>query len=142
MAKVACFSPLFIGALSSTQHLPSAQHLAACFSPLFIGALSSTRQTVSELLLAKRFSPLFIGALSSTCFGSLSSTRSLEFQSPLHRGTLFNEDRARDLMRAIFVSVPSSSGHSLQPFARCGPSLRPPCFSPLFIGALSSTSSI
>jgi len=62
------------------------------------------------------FSPLFIG--------ELSSTRSLQrigwsgrwFQSPLHRGTLFNSPRSHRPRGRSHVSVPSSSGNSLQRF--------------------------
>ncbi len=110
-------------------------------------------------------SPLHRG----TCFnrgeGCGIEVHSALFQSPLHRGTCFNAQRAgcRQALD-MAVSVPSSSGHMLQPRETietnslshvsvpsssghmlqrhlCPAALRSaiPCFSPLFIGAHAST---
>ncbi len=88
------------------------------------------------------------------------------FQSPLHRGSLFNRkrDAAQRLRRAalsvpsssgkslqlntagtamtwVSLSVPSSSGKSLQRNETQPARITPPSFSPLFIGEVSSTTS-
>ena len=115
-------------------------------------------------IAASRFSPLFIGELSSTFYPSAPPPDESEFQSPLHRGTLFNAG-VRMLTRCfpavsvpsssgnslqltwsvsipanLPVSVPSSSGNSLQPAGSTAPANCIAGFSPLFIGELSSTS--
>ncbi len=111
------------------------------------------------------FSPLFIGEGSSTAPACGSPKDCIGFQSPLHRGRVFNPSpgstppttisfsplfigegsstRAANLraMRARLLSVPSSSGKGLQRPSRLYPTtaaLTP--FSPLFIGEGSSTS--
>jgi len=110
------------------------------FSPLFIGELSSTSTSADSPPPTHRFSPLFIGELSSTVLGEAIPISRRTFQSPLHRGTLFNPIQVQCVCAHPRVSVPSSSGNSLQrrqlgfSFAA---TLR---FSPLFIGELSSTS--
>jgi len=60
------------------------------FSPLFIGELSSTNHYARRLGRRCGFSPLFIGELSSTRDAALHRIVERRFQSPLHRGTLFN----------------------------------------------------
>src|SRR5208337_3682157 len=60
------------------------------FSPLFIGALSSTMPPCGLHVFLACFSPLFIGALSSTPWAARRLVEACSFQSPLHRGTLFN----------------------------------------------------
>ena len=181
------FSPLFIGALSSTPDFRGCRGRTPSFSPLFIGALSSTAGHFHDRRRRQGFSPLFIGALSSTSKGKrpasgknqfqsplhrgtlfnhrllLLGASPMEFQSPLHRGTLFNSVALSEVTKKNPVSVPSSSGHSLQPSGstcgitslavsvpsssgnslqqeRCSPSeWNHARFSPLFIGELSST---
>ncbi len=61
------------------------------------------------------FSPLFIGEGSSTA-NILSSnlTCSTSFQSPLHRGRVFNHHFTAHLRLHAMLSVPSSSGKGLQ----------------------------
>jgi len=112
---VRSFSPLFIGELSSTQRPWRSQRRRSGFSPLFIGELSSTHQLGCGRQRHHRFSPLFIGELSSTISETAFGAGHSSFQSPLHRGTLFNSD---------------------ENFGLPG---RPQGFSPLFIGELSST---
>src|SRR5208337_2831190 len=76
---------------SLQQRIPRARnHEHDSFSPLFIGALSSTRNVPICLGGERRFSPLFIGALSSTPWRRVLNGEGGVFQSPLHRGTLFN----------------------------------------------------
>ncbi len=139
------FSPLFIGEGSSTREWwPASSSSSSTFSPLFIGEGSSTRSRhLVDRALGAAFSPLFIGEGSSTFitgdrdleFGvklsvPSSSGKGLQppprlearnepapFQSPLHRGRVFNR------LRRIF------------------PRASPYPFSPLFIGEGSSTDS-
>ncbi len=111
------------------------------FSPLFIGEDSS-------ITCGKRhgycdevsFSPLFIGEDSSIARRATRSCRCFCFQSPLHRGILFNAFRWKCWRHSLYLSVPSSSGKTLQ-CPGCG---RLPggvvAFSPLFIGEDSSIS--
>jgi len=109
------------------------------FSPLFIGELSSTLQPLIVGVGWPSFSPLFIGELSSTQLYLLGGNQASLFQSPLHRGTLFNSHWVAEIPTMWKVSVPSSSGNSLQLAQAVGPMLHQACFSPLFIGELSST---
>ncbi len=113
---------------------------------------------------AVTFSPLFIGEGSSTNSRWIPRFASMSFQSPLHRGRVFNKRWYHWLVPSLFLSVPSSSGKGLQRSprwaARCGkeslsvPSSsgkglqrdqrlaaqpRQEAFSPLFIGEGSST---
>ena len=135
------------------------------FSPLFIGEFSSTCGALRRFLDEYYFSPLFIGEFSSTSAESGHQFGHSTFQSPLHRGVLFNCQRPTDIGCEVHISVPSSSGSSLQPHlfqlpntvasisvpSSSGSSLQRLCsvpltrgrrhFSPLFIGEFSSTSS-
>jgi len=83
-------------------------------------------------------SPLHRGTLFNAIASAVWKARSM-FQSPLHRGTLFNLDHHASRADSGQVSVPSSSGNSLQPLPPNGKFSAPSCFSPLFIGELSST---
>ena len=110
------------------------------------------------------FSPLFIGESSSTQFNRARWLAYIAFQSPLHRGVLFNMILVGVAFREFILSVPSSSGSPLQPtrswtYWRKGICLSVPsssgsplqhgtyqkvptkivAFSPLFIGESSST---
>ena len=84
------------------------------FSPLFIGELPSTEPFEIETHSLPHFSPLFIGELPSTPVPRHNCERQRIFQSPLHRGTPFNRGREPGRRSAIQISVPSSSGNSLQ----------------------------
>src|SRR5579875_3710395 len=61
------------------------------------------------------------------------------FQSPLHRGNHFNHESQEKIAESIQISVPSSSGKSLQPAPSSTSGLFPSFFSPLFIGEITST---
>jgi len=160
------FSPLFIGELSSTSPVAPLALVPSKFqSPLHRGTLFNFLRPMGRGLCL-RFSPLFIGELSSTGSGARGPDHTSSFQSPLHRGTLFNPGERRlvfghfhvsvpsssgnslQLLHGsrppppLFVSVPSSSGNSLQRRASAHSLSAPVRFSPLFIGELSSTSSL
>ncbi len=135
------FSPLFIGEGSSTENgvadgksfdaFQSPLHRGRVFnqspflfslspnysfSPLFIGEGSSTaRQLSFWKTRRKTFSPLFIGEGSSTGDQRRDTSRQPSFQSPLHRGRVFNLDYSLILLPGFYS------------------------FSPLFIGEGSST---
>ena len=134
-------------------------------SPLHRGGLFNPNSRRGQRGSEAHFSPLFIGEVSSTRVVSGSQlTRILIFQSPLHRGGLFNRNQELHRIAKMTISVPSSSGSSLQRTAPdvlsserpdlsvpsssgrslqlrasvgVAPRLLP--FSPLFIGEVSST---
>ena len=111
------------------------------------------------------FSPLFIGEVPSTEKYGCQWKGGYPFQSPLHRGSPFNaQDRLGKRKKLYFsplfigevpstssltawesllsISVPSSSGKSLQ-FSPCGDSSTSTrYFSPLFIGEVPSMPSL
>ncbi len=60
------------------------------------------------------FSPLFIGEITSTPRFFSARSRFQLFQSPLHRGNHFNDIYSIRRQLKIIISVPSSSGKSLQ----------------------------
>src|SRR5579884_1822047 len=112
------FSPLFIGEDSSTASPDVLGASFPTFSPLFIGEDSSTYGYGAARSEGTPFSPLFIGEDSSTWKKDDATLVPKAFQSPLHRGRLFN----------CCTWAPSCS--------LC------PSFSPLFIGEDSSTGDI
>jgi len=63
------------------------------------------------------------------------------FQLPIRRGGLCNPGKALDRLEVVHLSAPYSSGRSLQQLPRQQRSLAGPAFSPLFVGAVSATSS-
>src|SRR5581483_4796802 len=158
------FSPLFIGEYSATIiERPRCASSTAPFSPLFIGEYSATRgaagvpatnphfqsplhrgilcnSTISREPSAVQVfqSPLHRGILCNARIGRCS--RPIQyFQSPLHRGILCNLQAAQRPGFGPRLSVPSSSGNTLQRAQRAaGPAPRRP-FSPLFIGEYSAT---
>ena len=120
----------------STQWIKS----SAPFSPLFIGEYSATRWRAPSPSAARAFqSPLHRGILCNRCRAHRCAAGDGDFQSPLHRGILCNDYRATKvrifdsafqspLHRGILcnarrgrrasdqsaLSVPSSSGNTLQ----------------------------
>ncbi len=186
------FSPLFIGEGSSTLAPWLRYWLQAGIfqSPLHRGRVFNCLEDFKAISIIQSFSPLFIGEGSSTrglqprgtarAFLSVPSSsgkglqqrghgisprRQLYFQSPLHRGRVFNGCQSarrstspapfsplfigegsstNELVRLLAgntsLSVPSSSGKGLQ-LERMEMHQRPPrpSFSPLFIGEGSST---
>ncbi len=115
--ETAPFSPLFIGEVSSTHRLAMVcASPCSSFSPLFIGEVSSTLQCRR---LPRGLYGLSVPSSSGKSLQpehrtSVDSARRA-FQSPLHRGSLFNN--ASSAVRSL-MSKP---------------------FSPLFIGEVSST---
>src|SRR5581483_9119114 len=162
------FSPLFIGEYSATSRwertTPDARSILSVpsssgntlqpagastsatelvpFGPLFIGEYSATLNEADRVADRERpFSPLFIGEYSATMNGHLLvAVNRITFQSPLHRGILCNDERPPSGGRQQdYLSVPSSSGNTLQ--QRCHSAERKfsSTFSPLFIGEYSAT---
>src|SRR5581483_11659288 len=85
------------------------------------------------------FSPLFIGEYSATPHPDQMIAIRVAFQSPLHRGILCNHSAWSSPAISLCLSVPSSSGNTLQlshPFRPAAPHWP---FSPLFIGEYSAT---
>src|SRR5208337_341967 len=133
------FSPLFIGALSSTRTRANARPSGQSFqSPLHRGTLFNIHGASERRKVETFQSPLHRGTLFNqneflvwvgqelfqsplhrgTLFNVvefLPELRRSVFQSPLHRGTLFNAHAGGSQRAVGLVSVPSSSGHSLQP---------------------------
>ncbi len=67
----------------------------------------------------KPFSPLFIGEYSATRLQQQAIKVVTNFQSPLHRGILCNYSPEGNQQWTIRLSVPSSSGNTLQPRRFC-----------------------
>ncbi len=138
--RSASFSPLFIGEYSSTAPSPITN---LCISSLSVP--SSSGNTLQRIRsppwksACSTFSPLFIGEYSSTAVMSSRAMCVTSFQSPLHRGILFN--LTDNFLREVWnqLSVPSSSGNTLQPHAQAHNRKGDHTFSPLFIGEYSST---
>src|SRR5579875_1830778 len=84
------------------------------FSPLFIGEITSTKRWAYSCHWVLNFSPLFIGEITSTSFHLTTAYTPTKFQSPLHRGNHFNCCKAMTDGAVTPISVPSSSGKSLQ----------------------------
>ncbi len=109
------FSPLFIGESSSTRWTSSKRSWRCRFSPLFIGESSSTTSVIEDIKPGTSFqSPLHRGVLFNRGSSDMAN-KILAFQSPLHRGVLFNSTTAALAGGITHVSVPSSSGSPLQP---------------------------
>src|SRR5579875_4100099 len=83
-------------------------------------------------------SPLHRGNHFNEAVGLLVSL-GIEFQSPLHRGNHFNVFPLDDGIHPHKISVPSSSGKSLQLLYSHDGRSRDANFSPLFIGEITST---
>src|SRR5579883_2135307 len=108
------FSPLFIGEITSTSPVRPPAIRSVDFSPLFIGEITSTEHGSRALGESSHFSPLFIGEITSTPGKWNLLRRTDEFQSPLHRGNHFNMGKLSIRPWHNAISVPSSSGKSLQ----------------------------
>src|SRR5579883_2880521 len=109
------------------------------FSPLFIGEITSTSSQHRFQSRLRHFSPLFIGEITSTAAHPTRGKGKYKFQSPLHRGNHFNAT-APGISRGHWrISVPSSSGKSLQPVLLWERRAKEIDFSPLFIGEITST---
>ncbi len=92
----------------------SSLHLRTFQSPLHRGRLFNMERASFGNLPSSAFSPLFIGEDSSIlAVGSLYVVNA-SFQSPLHRGRLFNYRYKGLRTGCVLLSVPSSSGKTLQ----------------------------
>ena|GEM_PF-5515466 len=158
------FSPLFIGEVSGTTErgerlqglltlsVPSSsgkslEHKANAlpftsslpFSPLFIGEVSGTSLRRHSILLFQPFSPLFIGEVSGTGDSRAPRGGQLPFQSPLHRGSLWNFHLVPAKLRYLTFQSPLHRG-SLWNAAENQLTVNVDVtFSPLFIGEVSGT---
>src|SRR5579885_3087833 len=116
------FSPLFIGEITSTR-LVARAHPKPVIS---ISSSSGKSLQRPRILHAGKeninFSPLFIGEITSTPLLQEFPVAIGEFQSPLHRGNHFNRSCSGREGPRKSISVPSSSGKSLQ---RLGKPLQP-----------------
>ncbi len=120
-AAFCTFSPLFIGAQVSTHvDLCSDMLQSLPFSPLFIGAQVSTRHRADARAGNDALSvPSSSGHRFQLMRQHDDAASMADFQSPLHRGTGFN-DLSRYLRHRLrSLSVPSSSGHRFQPLRSC-----------------------
>ncbi len=161
------FSPLFIGEGSSTcEQEEAARQAEAVFqSPLHRGRLFNRRELVRHDVLDLPFSPLFIGEGSSTRGRRLgaghigvlsvpsSSGKALQrrftvahglkdcsFQSPLHRGRLFNSYAVHTSCGIQNFQSPLHRGRLFNKAWQDMKATFSGSFSPLFIGEGSSTS--
>ena len=144
VASISTFqSPLHRGSLFNSQHFG----LTVGDQDL-LSVPSSSGKTLQQakfrglVAACNSFSPLFIGEGSSTmAHGGWAVFPHPNFQSPLHRGRLFNPYMpVSDGYHSHFLSVPSSSGKTLQQHGKLLQTAAQAPFSPLFIGEGSSTS--
>src|SRR5579885_1049418 len=134
------FSPLFIGEITSTSLLIRLLGEEPRFqSPLHRGNHFNKTLTDFKSMTWVDFSPLFIGEITSTKGPLQTDKGASRFQSPLHRGNHFNDRKLLRIQQFLRISVPSSSGKSLQPVHCIERSSPWPDFSPLFIGEITST---
>src|SRR6266704_305876 len=85
------------------------------FSPLFIGEVSGTARGLRRGTRRKSFqSPLHRGSLWNAMQIVCPKCDAVLFQSPLHRGSLWNPAAAQAPRCIVCLSVPSSSGKSLE----------------------------
>src|SRR5579875_3314436 len=139
----AYFSPLFIGEITSTPRFFSARPRFQLFqSPLHRGNHFNdglNRAVVSQTKISvpsssgKSLQPEAVSGAEMICE---------PFQSPLHRGNHFNALLLREKILRRIISVPSSSGKSLQPRPEYSFRYIPDNFSPLFIGEITSTTTL
>src|SRR5581483_3426747 len=111
------------------------------FSPLFIGEYSATKNADPGAAASAGLfqSPLHRGILCNASPVLSSLKRGSYFQSPLHRGILCNAHAGLQPGRDPCLSVPSSSGNTLQRFSPHAVRIKKNPFSPLFIGEYSAT---
>ena len=134
------FSSLFIGKDSSTTSKASNCRWIVSFSSLFIGKDSSTGPAATSPRSSTPFQfPLHReGLFNWTGVQRWPAPGSL-FQFPLHREGLFNDGHNTEGASWARLSVPSSSGRTLQPAQTPEPEQAAIPFSSLFIGKDSST---
>src|SRR5581483_7308340 len=131
------FSPLFIGEYSATAEQTRPPQSESVFqSPLHRGILCNSPGSVSIRMKYSFQSPLHRGILCNYDPSSFVPQRWLAFQSPLHRGILCNYQTAPRLLLRPHLSVPSSSGNTLQPHRGCKKADRRVFQSPLHRGIL------
>ena len=132
------FSSLYIGILAATCIKTALSHSISGFSSLYIGILAATKNLCDMRDRVARFSSLYIGILAATLLNKKEVIVLMRFQFPLHRdprcnqGVLdlvveddtfqfplhrdprCNRSTRHTMLRQQFVSVPFTSGSSLQ----------------------------
>ena len=121
-AAVLCFSSLYIGILAATIYFPTLCMSYCCFSSLYIGILAATFHFHRQGRGWYCFSSLYIGILAATLATAPGSDPPCPFQFPLHRDPRCNLGRRCIKRTKAKVSVPFTSGSSLQPV--CSPDRR------------------
>ena len=133
------FSSLYIGILAATGYAENIVLDQMCFSSLYIGILAATCACNMAFICHKSFSSLYIGILAATDIRAVQILWRRAFQFPLHRDPRCNKrdgtqgkaasgfqfplhrdprcNSRSNLMqdKSLAVSVPFTSGSSLQP---------------------------
>jgi len=135
-----CFSSLYIGILAATHTFQSGECEGFLFQfPLHRDPRCNSNRELYDLIQeTARFSSLYIGILAAT--QPPPATQGVVwFQFPLHRDPRCNKVHVEEGCGEIRVSVPFTSGSSLQPKSTTSPARGPVCFSSLYIGILAAT---
>ncbi len=138
LGKGRSFSPLFIGEVSGTGDPNVLADTVNYLSVPSSSGKSLERHDGRHCHHARAaFSPLFIGEVSGTERRERWHLTAGAFQSPLHRGSLWNSIFPKRNFPFSRLSVPSSSGKSLERFEFGSFQVRPAVFqSPLHRGSL------
>ena len=129
------FSPLFVGAVVAIWHSRGTTPSLSCFSPLFVGAGVAMELDHPSHVGSEEFqSPICRGRRCNNETLPANQYRGL-FQSPIRRGSRCNRP-LQPVSLPIEVSVPYSSGQSLQSSAAPHRHWSWHGFSPLFVGAV------
>ena len=113
------FSPLLIGEVDGTSRRRAGPGSPDSFSPLLIGEVDGTHRICIPLARHRDFqSPPHRGSRRNVERAQGFQQDRLVFQSPPHRGSRRNHPEARARPPRIGLSVPSSSGKSTEPFAK------------------------
>ena len=136
------FSSLFIGKHYTTPAWYPSISVNLTFSSLFIGKHYTTLRTFRDEPGIFAFSSLFIGKHYTTNLIYSSIDFDSDFQFPLHREALYNPIFCEQYNSPRPLSVPSSSGSTIQHRTRCEYGTPRAPFSSLFIGKHYTTRSI
>ena len=109
------------------------------FSSLYIGILAATFAGLRITAGVVGFSSLYIGILAATDSPQCKLKKVPQFQFPLHRDPRCNTEPSKDDIEATKVSVPFTSGSSLQRERASHIKELIKSFSSLYIGILAAT---